>query len=126
MPRLFAYILLFIHINTTMFVPVVEEIDIYDNHGQQIGDINTAMDFIDQVILGNTDVTLSDADDDQPHFFTGSTSLPYYIFTPQETGCCKKRAYNHRILPSYSLLPVQKTLSIAYDIVTPPPDLIVT
>ncbi|MBO9204722.1 MULTISPECIES: hypothetical protein [Niastella] len=63
--KLLAYILLFAHINTSMFIPQMdEEVDMYDNAGNQIDDINTLIEFIDQDVLGHYDTSPEDEDDD--------------------------------------------------------------
>jgi len=122
MLKTIAYILLFIHINTSMFVPVVEEKDVFDARGRQIDDINTFFEFVDQVILGNTDLIPQDEDDDLPHYFTGSTSVSYYISPQEQIVCSNNEPTTRELAVAYPLLPVQKTSSVAYDILTPPPE----
>jgi hypothetical protein len=122
MVKTFAYILLFLHINTTMFIPVVDEKDVYDARGRQIDDINTMFEFVDQVILGHTDVTAEDEDDDQAHYFTGSFGVSYYISTPQQVTVCRNEPNTSQLAAAYPLLQEPKTSSVAYDILTPPPE----
>ncbi|SEP30529.1 hypothetical protein [Niastella yeongjuensis] len=63
--KILAYILLFAHINTSMFIPQMdEEFDMYDNAGNQIDDINTLIEFIDQDVLGHYDSSPEDEDND--------------------------------------------------------------
>jgi hypothetical protein len=121
MIKTIAYILLFIHISTTMFIPVVDEKDVYDVSGRQIDDINTIFEFVDQIILGHTDITPEDEDDDQAHFFTSITSISYYI-SAQEQQIAVNEPTTRELAVAYPLLPVQKTSSVAYDILTPPPE----
>ncbi|SFE93435.1 hypothetical protein SAMN05518672_112117 [Chitinophaga sp. CF118] len=122
MVKTIAYILLFVHINTTLFIPVVDEKDMYDVCGRQIDDVNTIFEYIDQVILGHTDYTPEDEDDDQPHYFTGSSGISYYISCQEQTVCCINEPTTKELAVAYPLSPVQKTSSIAYDILTPPPE----
>ncbi|SEW40779.1 hypothetical protein SAMN05428988_5366 [Chitinophaga sp. YR573] len=122
MLKTIAYILLFIHVNTSMFIPVVEEKDVYDARGRQIDDINTFFEYVDQVILGNTDITREDEDDDLPHYFTGSTGISYYISPKEQLACSINEPTTKELAVAYPLLPVQKTSSVAYDILTPPPE----
>jgi hypothetical protein len=121
MLKTIAYILLFIHVNTSMFIPVIDEKDVYDVYGRQIDDINTFFEYVDQVILGHTDITPEDEDDDQPHYFTGSSGISYYISCQEQITCGINEPTTNELAVAYPLLPVQKTSSIAYDILTPPP-----
>jgi hypothetical protein len=104
-----------------MFIPVVDEKDVYDARGRQINDINTFIEYVDQVILGNTDLTPEDEDDDQPHYFTGSFAVSYYISAQEQTVCINEPT-TKELAVAYPLMPVQKTSSVAYDILTPPPE----
>ena len=122
MIKTIADILLFVHITTSMFIPVVEEKDVFDTCGRQIDDINTIFEYVDQVILGNTDVTPEDEDDDQPHYFTGSNGIYYYIACQEQIVLGINEPTTNELAVAYPLLPVQKTSSIAYDILTPPPE----
>lgn len=54
-----------------MFIPQMAEVDVYDAHGQQVDDINTLVEFIDQEVMGNYDSTPEDEDDDSGN--------PYHI-----------------------------------------------
>ncbi len=120
MIRLFAYILLFIHINTTMFIPVADERDVYDASGRQINDINTFMELIDQVILGNTDVTRQDEDDDLAHYFTGA-GITTYVPNAQQVILIRDEPSVTDLAVAYPRALVQKTSTVAYDILIPPP-----
>ncbi|MBW8686744.1 hypothetical protein [Chitinophaga rhizophila] len=122
MARLFAYILLFVHVNTTMFVPVADERDVYDACGRQINDINTFLGLIDQVILGNTAITTQDEDDDLAHYFTGSTGVTCFVSNMQEIVLTREEPSTVDLAVAFPRLQVQKVSSIAYDILTPPPE----
>jgi len=121
MNQVFAYILLFIHINTTMFVPVTDERDVYDACGHQVNDINTFIGLIDQVILGNTEITREDEDDDLAHYFTGSSGLTSYVPNAQEITLSKDEPTTEDLAIAYPRMDVQKIQTVAYDILTPPP-----
>jgi len=122
MTKVFSYILLFLHIATTMFIPVADEKDIFDARGRQINDVNTIFDFVNHVVLGNTEVTQQDEDDDQPHYFTGSSSVSYYIANPEQITCTRQEPSTNDLAVAYPLLAVKKPLAIAYEILTPPPE----
>lgn len=122
MTRAFSYILLFLHIATTMFIPVADEKDIYDARGRQINDINTLFEFVDHVVLGHTAINATDEDDDQPHFFTGSNSVSFYITNQQQVPVSHQEPSTNDLAVAYPLVAVQKPLAIAYEILTPPPE----
>lgn len=120
MVRTFAYILLFIHINTTMFTPVADEKDVFDACGRQINDINNLFEMINHVILGNTDITGQDEDDDLAHYFTGD-GITSYVPSVQEIILAKGEPSTTDLAKAYPQAPVQKVSSIPLDIITPPP-----
>lgn len=126
MARYFAYILLFIHVNTTMFVPVADEKDVYDAFGRQINDINTFLGLIDQMILGNNEITTQDEDDDLAHFFTGSAGVTCYVSNVQEIVLTREEPSTVDLAVAYPRLQAQKISTVAYDILTPPPEAGVT
>ena len=55
--------------NYSMFIPQVDETDIYDKNGNQVDDINSLVEYIDQIVLGNVDPTPEDEDDDNACYF---------------------------------------------------------
>ena len=120
MIRTFAYILLFIHINTTMFIPVADEKDVYDACGRQINDVNTFFEFINEVMLGNTDVNSQDEDDDLAHYFTGA-GITSYVPNAQEIRLVREEPSATDLAVAYPRALVQKISTVAYDILTPPP-----
>lgn len=54
-----------------MFIPQMAEVDRYDPSGQQVDDINTLVEFIDQEVMGHYDNSPEDEDDDSGN--------PYHI-----------------------------------------------
>lgn len=103
-----------------MFLPQVAEIDQFDKNGNVVDDINSVTEYIDQVVLGNTDTTPEDEDNDDGQNF----------------HCVKTVEYNydrHSVLiaPVFFIekkqteFPDYQTPSIlapSMDIATPPPD----
>jgi hypothetical protein len=122
MIRTFAYILLFIHINTTMFVPVTDEKDVYDACGRQINDVNTFLSIINHSILGNDEITREDEDDDLPHYFTGNFGVTCYIPGAQEINLTRVEPSAADLAIAYPQPLVQKISTMAYEILTPPPE----
>jgi hypothetical protein len=118
--RLIAFITLLCHINSSMLLPQVAEQDIYNWCGQQQDDINTVVEYIDQVVLGHHDSTPEDEDDDSGqnlHLVKDVNYCYQPFFTPVErkvTITVKK--------PRYALYRL-RSLSLVYpEIVSPPPE----
>ncbi len=119
MKKCIAFILLISHMNTSMFLPQVQEDDVYDANGQQVDDINSIVELIN-VELGY-DKTADDEDDDTGQNFHLVKNIEYSFqqqFSEIEridfTEIKKKAVTKYK-------MPAIKTL--AYDILTPPPDL---
>ena len=69
MKKIVAFILLLCHMNTSMFLPQMDEEDVYIASGQQVDDINSVVEYVDQVMLGHKDDTPEDEDDDSGQNF---------------------------------------------------------
>ena len=74
--KILAIILLLNHLNTSMFIPQMAEVDSYDTMGNQTDDINTLIEYVDQVIIGHADNSPEDEDDD--------SGQPYHIIKLQD------------------------------------------
>lgn len=102
-----------------MLLPQVAEDDCYESNGQQVDDINTVTEFIDQVVLGNKDGTPEDEDDDNGQNFHLAKAVEYqcpqFVVTllPKPfTEIWIKRPFN-RSSP--------RIHSVYFDLKTPPP-----
>jgi hypothetical protein len=105
--------------NTSMFLPQVEEQDVYDADGQQVDDINSIVELIN-VELGY-DKTADDEDDDSGQNFH-LVKNPEYSF--QQHSVLIERGdfaeLKKHTFPEYKMPAIQ---SVSYDILTPPPEL---
>lgn len=119
MKKVVAFILLLCHMNTSMFLPQVAESDRFDSSGQQIDDINSVVEYVDQIILGHRDRTPEDEDNDDGQNFTLATNINYYVDQPfvvlehPEFEKAGKRNFFEYSVPKISF--------VSYDIVVPPP-----
>lgn len=115
-----AFILLLSHINTSMFFPVVEEVDFYDAKGRQINDVNSVVEFIVQDLVAGDDggnVPADDEDNDQPNYFqlhkgVQKVTPPEMALLPVMLPAAKPISF----LPDYMPLPQGCS-----DIIVPPP-----
>lgn len=122
MKRLLGILLLLIHINTSMFIPVMDEQDIYDEHGHQVSDINTLTQFISQEILGHSRVIDHDQDDDQAHFFNIKVhQYTFHIFQPVISNT---PVYSTKTCSYSPPTDDQRMSSVTYDVAAPPPWLV--
>ena len=82
--KILATILLLNHLNTSMFIPQMAEVDTYDSFGTQVDDINTLVEYIDQQVLGHYDSTPEDEDDDsgQPYHIIKMVDYVWHPYVP--------------------------------------------
>jgi hypothetical protein len=120
MRRFLLFVVLLSHINAGLFIPCVEETDMYTNDGTQKDDINSVAEYFYEVALGHKDKTPEDEDDDQPHYYLLAKSTVFNfqqqhfkILAPQFSITAKKEypVFNEQDLPTTYI-----------DINTPPPD----
>ncbi len=77
----FAFILLLLHINFSMFIAQVDETDTYDASGQQMTDINSLSDWLQASLSSHKPVKhKSDSDDDNARYF--HALKPHHFFSP--------------------------------------------
>ncbi|MEO5649296.1 MAG: hypothetical protein ABIR03_05150 [Ginsengibacter sp.] len=116
MKRLLAFILLLSHMNTSMFLPQVPEVDTYDANGNQLDDINSIVEYV--MVKMGLDHHADDEDSDNGqnlHLVTGFQ----YTFEPFFTQIHKDYSENKsNFFPEYSQ---SKISFISYDIIVPPP-----
>ncbi|MEO6948052.1 MAG: hypothetical protein ABI123_00360 [Ginsengibacter sp.] len=118
MRRILAFLLLLNHINTSMLLPQVPEVDVYDANGNQVDDINSVFEYV-MVNLGY-DHHADDEDDDCGQNFHAA-SYPQYTFNPGFTEIIKDYPNAKRnLFPEYSQY---RITNISYDIIVPPPQI---
>lgn len=121
MHKLITIFLLLIHINTSMFMPVMEEVDIFDAYGAQVDDINTTYEYIDQVVLGHKDDTPEDEDDDQPHYFN-MVHVKAFVAPSFELNVPPSPEAPHWVEKTvYGFRPQGSWMSVTHEIAGPPP-----
>lgn len=102
-----------------MFIPVIDERDQFDIHGRQVGDVNSAVDFINQVVLGNEDTSGRDLDDDQAHFF--NIHILKYCIVEQMISVPATETDDSAV-NKFPVNSEDNYLLLAYDIISPPPE----
>ena len=101
--KVLAFILLISHMNTSMFLPQVVEQDAFDSTGQQINDINSVWEFVDEEILGNDSAPFDEDDDNGQNFHL--VKIVDYSYTPHFTEVQTKIAIREEpavIFPPYN------------------------
>ena len=117
--KLLIFIVMLVHINGSMFLPQVAEQDIYNAQGQQQKDINTVIEYVDEVLMDNHDKNPVDEDNDQGQNFHLVKMVDYYFeidFSPIKHKPVVAIAKN-----KFSLFPEEKIHSVTLDILAPPP-----
>jgi hypothetical protein len=116
--KLLAYLFLFIHMNTSMFFPVVEERDVYNSHGVQQDDINSVLELVFKIGKPASDNQSTDEDDDQPDYFQLVKTTVFTLSKDVETlpsfYPAEQSQYQPFAMPQFTF-PSQ-------EVTTPPPD----
>src|SRR5438270_1452483 len=68
MKNWFAFILLMLHINCSMFIAQVDEVDVFDKCGKQVEDINSLVQYFANVLHVHRK-SVKDGDDDNARYF---------------------------------------------------------
>ena len=115
--RLLASILLLLHVNFSMFIAQIDEKDVYDASFQQVHDINSLTEYLQQVFTQNKEhKKQKDSDDDNARYF--HVLKPHFFLQP--TINVKKESS----LLLYKIIPSQNETALASGFVThpsPPP-----
>lgn len=120
MKKLLAFLVLLSHMNFSMFIPQVDEMDLFDANGTQTDDINSLFEYVDQVVLGNKNDTPQDEDDDNARYFH-LVKMNDYAFQQQVIEL-KKATPHTATKTNYPPYLEQKLSSLYFDIQSPPPE----
>jgi hypothetical protein len=117
--KLVIFIVTLIHVNGSMFLPQVAEQDIYNAQGQQQKDINTVIEYVDEVIFDHHDKNPVDGDNDQGQNFHLVKIVDYYFgtgFFP-----LKQKPAGIETKKQFCLYTEKKLSPVTLDILAPPP-----
>ncbi|MEP6748269.1 MAG: hypothetical protein ABJB86_11125 [Bacteroidota bacterium] len=117
--KVVIFLVMLVHINGSMLLPQTAEQDIYDEQGQQKKDINTVIEYVDEIILGNHDKNPIDQDNDQGQNFHLVKMVDYYFeidFTP-----VKRRVVIATAKEPFNIFSEEKLHPVTLDILAPPP-----
>ena len=114
-----AFFVLLCHMNTSMFLPQVPEQDIYNFAGQQADDINSVLEYIDQVVLGHHDDTPEDEDDDSGQNFH-LVKVVDYCFEPFYSSISQRYGTGTKKINFFNFKEDATNL-VSFDIILPPP-----
>jgi len=117
--NLVIFIVTLIHINGSMFLPQVAEQDIYNAQGQQQKDINTVIEYVDEVILGNHDKNPVDGDNDDGQNFHLVKIVDYYFAI--SFSSIKHKPVITSQKKQFCLFPEEKLYPVTLEILAPPP-----
>lgn len=116
--RVLAFILLLLHVNFSMFIAQTDEKDIYDQNSQQVQDINSLTEYLQQTFSHHKEKKHpKDSDDDNARYFH---ALKPHYFLMQPVTIIKKEPATH----SYRSIPLTDDALLSagfYDIQSPPP-----
>ncbi|MBS1920988.1 MAG: hypothetical protein JST17_12110 [Bacteroidetes bacterium] len=117
--NVFAILFLAVHVNSTMFIAQVDEVDTYDAKGKRQNDINTLGEYIHDILLHHTKKSRPDEDDDNARYCQ-VVSIPLYDFSLYKS---KTSCDGPPVIPKkeYSVFKEKKWHSPVLDILFPPP-----
>ncbi len=119
--RLLALILLISHINFSMFIAQVDEVDTYDKQGREQEDINSLYQYV-ALICHIHHRPLPDSDDDNARY-TLTVSMPLYDFHQYKIEGARED-FSTGKKSGYALFKQNNWLSPVMEIRTPPPRVI--
>ena len=114
--KIIAFIVLLSHINFSMFIAQIDEVDVFDKNGQQREDINSLVEYLASTFHVKHK-PFEDSDDDNARYFH-VVKLPSCII-PQPI-VAKEDNFNFSN-KSFSLFIEKKPTSLSLDIQGPPP-----
>lgn len=106
--------------NFTMFIPQIDEVDQFGAKGQQLDDINSLYEYIDEVVLMNTDPTPEDEDDDNGTYYH-IVKTNDYSFT-QQIIFLKTPEFASGKRPAFPIFSARKIPSPFFEVQSPPPE----
>ena len=118
--KLFAFILLLNHLNTSMFIPQVDEQDVFDKNGVQVDDINSVVEYVDEVVLNNKDNTPEDEDDDTAKSFHVSKLVDHCYQLP--IAEVTENPFTEKIVYTFDPYKENKVSPVYTSVISPPPD----
>lgn len=120
MKKLVAILILISHLNFSMFIPQVDEIDPVDANGCKYNDVNSLYEFIDEIVTGHTAAAPRDEDDDTGRFYH-VVKIDNYCFTPCIMSLKRPELAGNRktSFPKYKAV---RLPSVFFDVSCPPPE----
>lgn len=119
MKRAVAFFLILCHMNNSMFLPQVQEIDVFDKNGIELDDINSVIELV-RVEMG-FDTTPDDEDNDNGQNFHVVKTVDYNF--QQNVIILERAAFVKIIRHSFNDYQVPSLQSPYTEILTPPPDI---
>jgi len=114
--KLIAFIVLLSHINFSMFIAQIDEVDVFDKNGQQREDVNSLVEYLTST-FHIKHKPIKDSDDDNARYFhvvkLPSCIIPQPIVAKEDNfGLSDK---------SFPLYIEKKLIRVSLDIQGPPP-----
>ncbi len=115
--KLLVTILVLLHMNFSMFIPQVNEIDVFDANGQQMEDVNSLVDLINATLHAHKkQPSKKDSDDDNARYFHAAKLGPFFY---QPFFSLVKTTEYHS--SNYPNLAAPSVAPVFYEIQSPPP-----
>jgi hypothetical protein len=115
-----AFLLLISHMNTSMFLPQVTEQDAFDRSGRPFNDINSLVEFVNEVILNHHQSPPIDEDDDNGQNFH-MVKMVDYSYQPFLSEIQEKITVREEPNPPFPVYHEKETAPGYSSILLPPP-----
>lgn len=120
MKRLAVILLLISHINFSMFIAQVDEVDVFGATGEQLPDVNSLTDYLANLLVSNPENPKKDTDDDSARYFH-IVKIDSQLFNQQFT-VINQPVREAGKSTSYPDLVKGKLPIIFFEISSPPPE----
>ena len=117
--KFLIFLVMLVHINGSMFLPQVAEIDVYNAQGQQEDDINTVIEYVEENILDNHQANPEDEDNDQGQNFHLVKIVDYYF--ELDFSSFRHKPVIASAKSKFCIHPEEKIFPVTLEIIAPPP-----
>lgn len=107
-----------LYVNSYMFFPVVDNMYTYDEYGNLANEVNSIVEFFDQIVLKHKDTT---PDGNEAQHFHNFAKHRLKVIHQFAIAAVNRPVVTYDEPTQYAVMADQKATYRAYDVVAPPP-----
>jgi hypothetical protein len=120
MKKLLTVLLLLVHVNFTLFIAQVDEMDVFDHNGRQQEDVNSLFQYLSKAFANTHQEIPKDNDDDTARYFhLEKTGI--FLFQP-DVVVVQQNGEKVNGEEAFAFLTNGNLPSITKDVLSPPPE----